>query len=191
MISVQHRRWIGRLIKLGLAGLAVVVVLAFLQRKSPVRGDLRIDSDPPAAEATLAAGDLRIYNRDSSVNLILQGDRILAGLSPQTVEKVRRELEKSTADDTAGLGGSIAQIVKRSVAGTIGTHVVYPLRDIRTIEYRDEQIVIERHDGSTSRLLGSVRTGEKEAGKTFQPEDAQRFVEAVRARKRELAAGGT
>lgn len=188
MISVQHRRWIGRLIKLGLVGLAVVVVLAFLRRKSPVRGDLRIDPSPPVAEAALGTGDLRVYNRDSSVNLILQGDRILAGLSPQTVERVRRELESSTADDT-GLGGSIAQIVKRSVAGSIGTHVVYPVRDIREIEYRDEQIVIVRKDGSTARLLGSVKTGEQEAGKTFRPEDAQRFVEAVRARKRELDSG--
>ena len=189
MISVRHRRWIGRLIKLGLVGLAVVVVLAFLQRKSPVRGDLRIDTNPPAVDEALAAGDLRIFNRDSSVNLILQGDRILAGLSPQTIEKVRRELEQSTADDTAGLGGSIAQIVKRSVAGSIGTHAVYPVRDLREIEYRDGQIVITRKDGTTSRLLGSVRTGEEEAGKTFRPEDAQGFVTAVRARMKELGAG--
>lgn len=190
MITIQHRRWIGRLIKVGLLGLAVVVVFAFLRRKSPVRGDLRLDANPPVAGAALGTGDLRIYNRDSSVNLILQGDRILAGLSPQTVERVRRELESSTADDT-GLGGSIAQIVKRSVAGSIGTHVVYPVRDIREIEYRDGQIVIVRHDGSATRLLGSVKTGETEAGKTFRPDDAQRFVEAVRARKRQLEAGGT
>ena len=183
MIEARQRRWVARLIKIGLVGVAVMVVLAFIQRKSPVRGDLRIETDAPAIEA-LAVGDLRIYNRDSTVNLILQGDRVLAGLSDKTVEKVRRELEASTADDTAGLGGSIAQIVKKTVSSSIGTHVVYPVRDMRDIEYRDGHIVITRRDGSSSQLFGSVKTDGESAGKTFPPEDAQRFVEAVRARIR-------
>ena len=89
MMQLQHRRWVGRLIKVGLVVVAIVVVLAWIQRKSPVRGDFRVQAEPPAAEA-LGPGDLRIYNQDSSVNLILQGSNVLAGLSPKTVWRLSR-----------------------------------------------------------------------------------------------------
>jgi hypothetical protein len=186
MIDVRHRRWVGRLIRVGLVGIAVLLVLAWIQRKSPVRGDLRVQAEAPAVEA-LGAGDLRIFNRDSSVNLILQGANILAGLSPKTVAKVRADLEASTAKDTSGLGGSIAQLVKNTVAGAIGTHVVYPIRDIREIEYRGGQIVVVRRDGSTAELFKNIQGDNKEElGRTFPEADARRFVEAVRARQAEL-----
>lgn len=184
-MQVAHRRWVGRLIRVGLVVAAVVIVLAWLQRKSPVRGDFRVQSQAPATEA-LAAGDLQIFNRDSSVNLILQGSNVLAGLSPKTVAKVRADLEASSAKDTTGLGGSIAQLVKKTVAGAIGTHVVFPLADIREIRYADGQIVIERMDGSRSELFSSVKTNGQPLERTFSPEDLQRFAEAVRARKKEL-----
>lgn len=184
-MELAHRRWLGRLAKLGLVLVAIVIVLAWIQRKSPVRGDLRLQSDAPVAEA-LGAGDVRIFNRDSSVNLILQGTNVLAGLSPQTVERVRAKLEESTAKDTSGLGGSLAQLVKSAVAGAIGTHVVYPLADIRDIRYVDGQLVLDRRDGSTTELFGNMERDREEIGKTFAPDDARRFIEAVRTRKQEL-----
>ncbi|HYC51713.1 MAG TPA: hypothetical protein VEB19_11440 [Gemmatimonadaceae bacterium] len=184
-MQLEHRRWVGRLIKAGLVVAAVMVVLAWIQRKSPVRGDLRVQTEPPAVEQ-LGDGDLRIYNRDSSVNLILQGPNVLAGLSPKTIERVRAEMQESMADDTAGLGGSIAQLVKKTVSGAIGTHAVYPVRDMREIEYTSGRIVVTRRDGTTDEIFSSVKRNEQKVSETFVPEDAQRFVEAVRARMREL-----
>jgi len=187
MMQLQQRRWVGRLVKAGLVVVAVMLVLAWIQRKSPVKGDLRIQADPPAAEA-LGQGDLRIFNEDSSVNLILQGANVLAGLSPQTVERVRAEMQESMADDTTGLGGSIAQLVKKTVSGAIGTHAVYPVREMEAIDYRDGRIVIIRRGGKTTEILGNIQKDDKRLGETFPAEDAQRFVEAVRVRMRELGA---
>ena len=186
-MQLQQRRWVGRLVKAGLVLAAVMLVLAWIQRKSPVKGDLRVQTDPPAAEA-LGAGDLRIYNQDSSVNLILQGPNVLAGLSPQTIERVRAEMQESMADDTTGLGGSIAQLVKKTVSGAIGTHAVYPVREMEAIDYRDGRIVITRRGGKTDEILGSIQKNDQKLSETFPPQDAQRFVEAVRARMRELRA---
>jgi hypothetical protein len=185
MMELRQRLWVGRLIKLGLVVVGVLVILAWLQRKSPVRGDFRIQSPPPATEA-LAAGDMRILNRDGSVQLILQGPNILAGLSDQTVAKVKSELERSATDDTAGLGGAIAQMVKSTVASNIGKQVVYPVRDIRDIRLEDGQVVIIRNDGSRSELFGNVKKDRESLSKSFDPDEAERFVEAVRARKKEL-----
>ena len=180
------RRWIGRLVRAGLIMVAVFFVWSWIWRKVPHnRGDMTVAREP-VAEAALAPGDLRIYNRDSTVDLVLQGSRILAGLSPKTVAKVKAEMEKSSSRDTSGIGGLIATTVKQTVANTIGTHVAYAISDIRNIRYEDGRLIIERKDGSETRLFGDTKVNGTEQGKTFDERDAQRFIEAVRARKREL-----
>lgn len=207
MIPVQQRRWIARAIKLGLVGAAVLVVMAWIGTKRSDRTEVRIEHpdvhvDPePRGDAradaragpertrsvdALAPGDVRIFNIDSSVNLILRGDEVLAGLSPQMREKITQQVTQSTSDDTAGFGAAVANVVRSTVASAIGTHAVYPVRDIRDIEYRDGHIVIVRNSGRPVELLGNVKSDGEEVSRTFAREDALRFVEAVRARRRAL-----
>lgn len=183
-MELAHRRWIARLVRLGLVAAALVIVATYLLRRvpTPIPRDLRIQSEAPTA-AALGPGDVQIVSRDSAVSLILSGDKVLAGLSPKTIAKVRAELEASSAkDDTTGLGGSIAKMVKKTVADRIGTHVVYPLADMRDIRYDGEEIVIERKDGKSTRLFDNTKVNREPLSKAFSPEDARRFVEAVRAR---------
>jgi hypothetical protein len=205
MIPVQQRRWIARAVKLGLVGAAVLVVMAWIGTRRGDRNDrtevrihpdVHVDPDvrvdPRAGPATtqaieaLAPGDMRIYNQDSSVNLVLRGAEVLAGLSPQMREKITREITQSTTDDAGRFPAAVANVVRSTVASAIGTHAVYPVRDIREIEYRDGQIVLVRNSGRTVELLNNVKTDGEEISRTFAREDALRFVEAVRARKREL-----
>ena len=135
---------------------------------------------------TLAPGDIRIFNEDSSVNLVLRGAEVLAGLSPQMRDRITQEVAQSTTDDTTGFGAAIANVVKTTVASAIATHAVYPVRDIREIEYEDGQIILIRNSGRRVELLGSMKTDGEKVSRTFAREDALRFVEAVRARKRAL-----
>lgn len=184
--QLAHRRWIGRLIRGGLIGVAIVMVGLWLARRVPKPQNIRVQSEAPTVEA-LAPGDMQLYSRDSSVNLILQGDNVLAGLSPKTIARIRGELDASArTDDTTGLGGSIAQFVKKTVADKIGTHVVYPIAEIRDIRYDGGEIVIVRTNGGETRLFDNVKVNKEPVSQSFPPEDAQRFVEAVRARKRAL-----
>jgi hypothetical protein len=184
-MELAHRRWVGRLVRLGLVVVAIVIVVSWVRARAPRPPDIRIASQPTATEA-LAPGDMRIYSRDSSVNLVLQGDRILAGLSPEKVAKIRAELKAQKPEDSSGLGGAIATIVKDQVSAHIGTHAVYPLAEIRDIRYENEEIVIIDARGNRARLLGSVKVDEKPLSQSFWPEDAKRFVEAARARKQSL-----
>ena len=179
-----HRRWIGGLIRAGLVVVAIVVVAAWFWRRTPRPPEIRIQTQAPTA-AALGPSDVQIFSRDSAVNLILQGDNVLAGLSPKTIAKIRSELDASAkTDDTTGLGGSIAQFVKKTVADKIGTHVVYPVAEIRDIRYDGGEIVIVQTNGSETRLFKNVKVNKEPLSQAFPPEDAQRFVEAVRARKR-------
>lgn len=180
-MSSSSRRWIAALIRTGLVVLAIVLVSGYFVRHMPGRRHVRVQTEVPPPDS-LGPGDLRIYNADSSVDLILVGDKILAGLSPKTVAKVKSELETSASTDTQGIGGSISQIVKKSVAGAIGTHAVFPLSDIRDIRYERDQIVFDWKDGGKHQLFGSTKVNGEKVSNTFRPEDAQRFIDAVHAR---------
>src|SRR6185503_16101154 len=110
------------------------------------------------------------------------GDKIFAGLSPKTVAKVKSELDTSASHDTSGIGASISQIVKKSVAGAIGTHAAFPLSDIRDIRYEGDQIVFDWKDGGKRQIFGGTKVNGGRVSNTFRREDAEKFVGAVRAR---------
>lgn len=201
MIPVQQRRWIARAVKLGLVGLAFVVVLAWVaEKRSDRRVDVRVETrgervgrsnarvataPMPEIEA-LVPGDAAIFNQDSAVALILHGDQLHAGLSPQMRAKIEREIMQSTSDETTGFGAAVANVVRTTVASAIGTHAIYSLHDIRLIEVENGQIVLIQNNGRRVELLGDVKSDDQEISRTFSPDEARRFVDAVRARMREL-----
>ncbi|MEP6492233.1 MAG: hypothetical protein ABJF01_06125 [bacterium] len=178
---MSSRRLIGGVLRLALVVLAVVFVGRYFMRRMPSGKHVRVQTEVPAAE-TLGPGDVHIYSADTSVDLILQGDKILAGLSPQTVAKVKSSLDSSATGDTSGFGGSISQLVKKSVAGAIGTHAVFPLADIRDIRYEGDQIVFDWKDGGKHQMFGNTKVNNSKASSSFRPEDAQKFIDAVKAR---------
>jgi hypothetical protein len=177
------RRFLAGLVRFALVVLAIVLVSGYVRRKfSHETRHVRVEREAPPQDS-LGPGDIRIFDADSAVDLTLQGNKILAGLSPKTIAEVKGEIDKSAAGDTTGLGASISQIVKRSVAGAIGTHAVFPLNDIRDIRYENDQIVVDWTDGGKHELFGNSTVNGRKKSKSFRREDAMRFVEAVRARK--------
>lgn len=197
--ELRSRRWKGRFIRLGLVALAIAFIGLWIRPKishdhgsarrgrgttRSVGGVSGIQGAVP--NASLGPGDLRIYNHDRTVNLVLRGNQILAGLSAETIARVQAEMARSSEKDSSGLGGLIASTVKQTVASTIGTHVIYPLSDIREIRYDNGRMTIERMNGNETQLFGNTKVNGAEQGKTFDEADAERFIEAVRARKREL-----
>ena len=177
------RRFVAALVRLTLVVLALALVGRYFKHKFfASQGTVHVQREAPPPNEALGPGDLRIYSTDSSVDLVLSGNNILAGLSPKTVEKVKSEMAKSTDRDTSGFAGSISSLVKSSVAGAIGTHAVYPLSDMHDIRYEDGQIVFDAKNGKQHDLFGNTKINGNKVSSSFRPDDAQRFVEAVRAR---------
>src|SRR5215208_4308038 len=137
--DLRSRRWIGRLVRVGLVMLAIVVAGSWIGRrvshKARRMGNIRVVNVPASDINTLGTGDFRIFNRDSAVELVLRGNQVLAGLSPKTVAKIQGEMQKSATKDSSGLGGIIASTVKSAVAGTIGIHAAYSVTDIEDMRY--------------------------------------------------------
>lgn len=186
-MSNPSRRFIAGLIRFGLVILAIVLVTGYVKRRFPKRNrDLHVATSP--APDSLGPGDLRIYNTDSTIDLVLKGDKILAGLSPKMVEQIKAKLDTSASKDTSGIGASISSIVKRSVAGAIGTHAAFPLADVRDLRYVNGQVTFEWTDGRERPIFENANVNGTKASKSFREEDVQRLIAAVRARKAESVA---
>jgi hypothetical protein len=183
--ATTSRRWIGRVVSAALVVLAIAFVVNWGLARIPHPGRVHVQREIVPDEA-LGPGDLRIYNGDSSLDVVLKGDKVLAGLSPKTVARIKEEMERSASKDTSGLGGIIAQTVKQTVASNIGIHAVYPLAEVAAIRYRDGSLEIVKHDGGVSHLFGNTKVNKREVSKTFSEADAQRLNDAVRARKAAL-----
>lgn len=146
--------------------------------RTPVVASMRSANLPPVP---LGPGDIRIVTVDSGIDLALIGDSISTGLSPYALAKVRRETDTATVSGT-GFGASIEKMVKGAVAGAIGSRVVWPLAAVRDVRYEQGRLVFE-WVGKPPNVWQTSRVNGRPVLASFPPADAQRFVDAVRARK--------
>jgi hypothetical protein len=140
-----------------------------------------------AAPAPLGPGDVRIVTADSGIDLALIGDSISTGLSPYALDKVRRDTDTAKVTGT-GFGASIEKMVKGAVAGAIGTRVAFPLSAVKDVRYEGGRLQFE-WAGTPVNLFEHSKVNGRPVLESFPPDDARRFVEAVRARKRAPHAG--
>jgi hypothetical protein len=132
-----------------------------------------------AVPERMRGGDVRIVDVDSTVDLALVGDTITAGLSANTVAKVRRETDTSTVTGE-GVGASIERMVKGTVGQAIGTRVAFPVATVKEIHYESGRLLFD-WNGKPLRLFGTATVNGKPI--TWRAEDAQRFIDAVHARQ--------
>ena len=187
-MNQTSRRAVSVVIRIGLVGLAIVLVGTWFSHRihaPSYAAHARVVTVEPS-DAALGAGDYRLYNVDSAVDVTLVGNRILTGLSPKTVAEVRGKIESSTQEDTGGMGGAIASMVKKTVADRIGTHAAFDLADIRDIRFENGRLVFVWRDHSNGNAFGDhVRVNGKDSNR-FRQDEAERFIAAFHARKAQL-----
>jgi hypothetical protein len=155
--------------------LAAVLLLASCSRH---RDEDRTSSAGTGASAT----DVRIQTTRGELDLALVGDTISAGLAPAALAKARQATDTAHVNAT-GLGGSIERLVKSSVQQAVGTRVAFPVSVVKDVRYENGRIEFEWHERPT-RLLEQTKIDDKPFLESFRPEDAERFVAAVRAKIR-------
>ncbi len=106
------------------------------------------------------------------------------GLSPRSLAKVRGETD-TVAVTGSGLGAGIERMVKSTVQSAVTTRMVIPLSDLRDVHYDGTRLIFEWNGKPQG--MGHVKTNGKDFFESFSAEDSQRFVEAVRARKRAVS----
>jgi hypothetical protein len=128
----------------------------------------------------LGPGDMIITDRDSSFDLVLQGDHIATRFSAKTMQKIQRETD--TAKASSGFAGSIEKMVKSTVASSLSKELRYPVSDVREARYDDAsgRLVIKLKNGR--QLFESSKVNNRRVDESFAPDDARRFAAAVNAR---------
>ncbi|MDE3054476.1 MAG: hypothetical protein KGN74_00740 [Gemmatimonadota bacterium] len=185
-MDTTARKWTGRAIQLVL-GLAVLAYVG-----NWVRGHLMSTRDRLHVSGvstlpdTLGPGDLRIYNADSTLDVVLIGDKIAAGLSPKMIAKVRSDIDSSKSKHDSGLAGDFARFVTGTVASKIGMHAMFPLKDLKDVHYDGGKLVFDWRTGSDHTLFQTTNINGKKADDTFTEAEAQKLIAAVHARQKEL-----
>ena len=188
-MDLQTRKRVGVLIRMGLIVATFVFVGAWFVRRIPKPPEhVSVQREPPSP-TSLGPGDVQIVSTDGSIDLILKGDKIMGGLSPATVAKVRAEIDKEAGKDSTGFGAMIAGIVKSSVASAIGTHVTYPVGEVTELRFDDGKLIVKtKTSGEKENSFGNINVDDKKNKEParFSKADAERFVAAFEARKKEL-----
>jgi hypothetical protein len=163
-----------------LAALAVGAILAGCRRDSD-RAPENVRLAGRDSTLALGEGDVAIVNTDSSVEMAVVGQNIVVRLSDKTMSRVRQETDTSAVRDS-GIGGSIERLVKSTVRSALSRQVTYPVRQVNDARYENGEIKLVV-DGRQPALFTNTKVGGRRLMESFRPEDAERFVTAVNARK--------
>jgi hypothetical protein len=165
-------------------GFAVLVVAACGRRDANDRGGVESQGNLTHRDSALVLGpgDVRIVNEDSSVEMAVVGQQIVARLSDKVMDKVRRETDTTGLKDSAGFAASIQKMVKRTVQSALGQQITYPLTEVRDAKYENGAIVLDGN-GNQPRLFANTKFNGRKLLESFRPDDAKRFVAAVNAKK--------
>lgn len=128
----------------------------------------------------LGAGDIRISSQDSSFDLALVGDSIVAGLGVRVRNKVAVDLDTSKVAGT-GLGASIEKMVKGTVASALDHEFVFPVSDVSDVRAQNGGLTFYDKDGKEMNVFKSDKHNDN--SKTFSQSDADAFVATFKARK--------
>jgi hypothetical protein len=163
-----------------LAVLAAIAALSGCRRDADrAPEDVRLAGRDSAL--SLGAGDVAIVNTDSSVEMAVVGQNIVVRLSDKTMSRIRQETDTSAVRDS-GIGGSIERLVKSTVRSALSRQVTYPISKVNDARYENGEIKLIV-DGRQPSLFTNTKVGGRRLMESFRPEDAERFVAAVNARK--------
>ena len=163
-------------------GLGLMSVACFGHDRADNFANMPSDTIP----LVLGAGDLLISNTDSSMDLGLVGDTVLMQFGAKVRAKLRADLDTTHLETTNGFGAAIERAVKRKVGSALGHRLVRPLSEIDSVTLDGNRIVFAYHD-HRSFSFEDMKNDDKPTLESFKPEDARRFVDAVRARKAQRA----
>jgi len=166
---------------------AAVVAAAFfalacnvdVHHKSDVKGVTFVSRD---STRHLGPGDIRIASQDSSLELAIIGDSIVAGFGQRVHEKIARETDTSKVNGD-GMSASIEKFVKGTVASALNHDMMFPVAEISDVRYEDGFIRFYDNKGNRMNMFEQSRRDRDDEKTRFSEADANAFINAFKARK--------
>lgn len=156
----------------GLLPIGLVLLLAACSPETPTEEEATsaavISTDVPGAPVatlTTLSGEMRLGITD---------EVLYVGLADQIAEQAQKDLENAEAG--GGLGGFIAGAVSNALVGALETPFQIPLEEVKAMRYENGQLEVDMESGASN--AASLTFDEEATEPLFDPEDAQRFVDA-------------
>lgn len=162
---------------------ALVAGLALVAACGSDESDLELSSGEPVQ---LGEGDIRITTRGGELDLMLVGDKIVAGFSDSVLAQIREGPDTTELEADDDLGASIEKFVKATVQKALAKRFEYPLSDIEDVNYEKGRIVFSYRRGAKFKLLENTKQDDVPILASFSEQDSERFVAAVKTRLAEL-----
>jgi hypothetical protein len=166
-----------------LAGATAVSLLAsacFGDRSSGGGRDTRFSGRD--SSRTLGPGDVQIASVDSTIEIAIIGDTVITGLGKKVLDEVRQKTDTSTVSGN-GFAAGIEKMVKSTVANALGSQLLIPVSSIDDVRYTDGRLQLIGSNGARMRFFDNTRSNGRRVSESFNPDDAERFIRAFRARK--------
>ena len=148
-------------------------------------GGDRSDRSPRASVPGKAFGDsMVIRSTDGRMKLGLTRDTVFMGLTDSVLAAARADMARDTEEKSSAFAGRIEQFMKRSVSSALRMKLKYPLTDLDSAVYSDGRIKFAYRNRRTMAFENVTVSGHK-ALESFNPADAQKFVNLVNSAIRE------
>lgn len=137
----------------------------------------------PGPRHSLDDAHLAITTTDDAAALVLTRSVVALQLTDRTLRKVNTEMARDARDDDNH--GVLASMIAGAVRGTVGNmlrrSIEVPIRELRTVDYRDGRLVFVTEDGD--RVFEKAEVNGTDLTASFSPADARAFVREFRALK--------
>jgi hypothetical protein len=137
------------------------------------------DGATPGKSPGRAYGEkMVIRTTDGTMNLGLAHDTVFMGLTDSVVAAARTDMARDTEEKTSAVARTIEKFVKKSVSSALQMRLKYAVSDIDSVSYTNGSIKFKYRNKRRMGFENVDQEGHK-ALSSFQPDDAQRFVDEL------------
>jgi len=179
-VIARHRSLIG-MVLFAAAATACKGDVRVVSAGSDVKGVKFVARD---TSRVLGPGDIRVPSKDSSVEIALIGDSVVAGFGQRVRDKIKRETDTSAVKGN-GFGAGIEKFVKGTVATALDHDMEFPVSQISDVRYEDGMLRFYDNNGKPMHLFERDKH-DSDSDAVFSESDAQAFIAAFKAKKQKV-----
>jgi len=147
-------------------------------------GDRSGNSGPALVPGKAFGDSMEIRTTDGTMKLGLARDTVFMGLTDSVLTAARTDMARDTEEKKSAIGSAIERFVKKSVSSALQMKLKYPLADLDSVTYNNGRIKFAYRNRRKMAFENVTQSG-RNALDSFDPVDAQRFVNLVNSAIRE------
>jgi hypothetical protein len=147
----------------------------------PAKDSASVQFSPESREpSALAGNDVKITSTDGALVLSVIQDSVTIQLSDSLRASVKDDVREETSK-ISGAGAIIGNAVSAAVNTAMGFTVRVPARGVKNLRYENGDLRFDLENSIVTVNGSDAKRSGSSNGGPFTPEDAQRFIDAVKA----------